>query len=127
MVKIPDKIAGIFNFVYKTPVTEPANMPPAMAPKTAHKGLAPTEIKDAAIAAPNGKLPSQVMSGTSSTRKDKNTPMASMDHISPCATVEITKSPIHSTSEKSLRSCILSVIEVKLSCLLPYVIRQYNA
>ena len=70
------------------------------------------EISEAATAPPRGKLPSQVMSGTSRTRKDKKTPIASIDHISPWATVDINRSNINFTPQNRLRSCRLPVIQI---------------
>ena len=42
MVKIPESIAGIFNFVFKKAVTTPANAPAPNAASIAKMGLTPT-------------------------------------------------------------------------------------
>lgn len=112
IVRIPERIAGIFNFVYKTPVITPAAAPQIIALRIPQPGFTFEEISEAATAPPRGKLPSQVMSGTSRTRKDKKTPIASIDHISPWATVDINRSNINFTPQNRLRSCRLPVIQI---------------
>jgi len=55
-------------------VITPAVAPQIIALRIPQPGFTFEEISEAATAPPRGKLPSQVMSGTSRTRKDKKTP-----------------------------------------------------
>ena len=88
MVRIPASSAGIFIFVVRKPVTAPASIPATAAARIAVLTLWPVAISVAAVAAPSGKLPSQVRSARSSTRNVTYTPRAITAHNKPCATVD---------------------------------------
>src|SRR5690606_36132691 len=67
-------------------VTMPAAPPAIIAIAAASHGLKPVVINIAVTAAPSGNEPSSVRSGKSSTRKVRNTPMATKAKTSPSST-----------------------------------------
>src|SRR5699024_9327699 len=76
IIKIADKRALIFPFVWRIPVIQPARNP-ANAPNiVATTGDTPPIIETPATAAPVTKLPSTVKSGKSNTLNERYTPRA---------------------------------------------------
>ena len=86
-VSIPANIAGMPNFVWKIPVTNPARQPAKNASaKASHMFILFCVTHTTSTAPPVANEPSTVKSATSRILKVIYTPIAIMPHIIPCET-----------------------------------------
>ena len=86
IMRMPERIPGIFSFVVRIPVQKPAREPAAPAIRIARKGLNPLKTRSAHTQPPRAKLPSTVMSAKSRILNVMYTPRAMMPQSTPCAT-----------------------------------------